>query len=95
MQQFAESLGLNTVAAKIDIKTLNGLGDCQVIVYLPGQKHFAVLGMMDAEYVRLIDMSSNKFYFASGQASFAIIRTTVSVFAFRRKQTDQQSGQGP
>jgi ABC-type bacteriocin/lantibiotic exporter with double-glycine peptidase domain len=63
MQQFAQSLGLNTCALKTDIETLKGLGDYQVIVYLSQQNHFVVLAGVDAEFIRLIDMDNNRFYY--------------------------------
>ena len=63
MQQYADSIGLNSAAVKTDIQTLKDLGDYQVIVHLPQQNHFVVLGEMDGRYVRLIDLSSNRFYY--------------------------------
>ena len=63
MQQFAQNLGLNAVAVKTDIETLAGVDSYQVIVYLPEQKHFVVLETVDNEFVRLIDLGSNAFYY--------------------------------
>lgn len=63
MQQFTESVGLNGIAVKTDIETLKDLSSYKVIVHLPMQNHFAVLGDIDSQYVRLIDLSSNNFYF--------------------------------
>lgn len=63
MQRFASNAGLTTTAVKTDIETLASAGNYQAIVHLPQQKHFAVLGYIDAEFIRLIDLSSNNFYF--------------------------------
>ena len=63
MQQFAQSLGLNTFAINTDIKTLKNLSDYQVIVYLPQQNHFVVLADIDAEFIRIIDLDNNRFYY--------------------------------
>ncbi len=63
MRQFAQSLGLNAVAVKTDIKQIKNLDDYQVIVHLPGQKHFVVLSEIDDKYVRLIDLAENTFYY--------------------------------
>jgi len=62
MKQFAESLNLNTYAVKTDLQTLKNLTGYQVILHLPIDNHFAVLGDLDDKYVRLIDLSSNNFY---------------------------------
>ena len=35
----------------------------QLIVPLPEQRHFVVLGEADGEYVGLIDLDSNMFYY--------------------------------
>jgi hypothetical protein len=62
IKQFASDLDLATCAIRTDIKTLKNLSDCQVIIYLPSDNHFAVLGDIDDKYVRLIDLSSDSFY---------------------------------
>lgn len=63
MQQFVQSRGLEANAVKTNVEMLTGAHDYQVIVHLPGQNHFVVLGDIDSEYVRLIDLSSNTFYY--------------------------------
>lgn len=62
IKQLAESLGLNCRAVKTDIQTLKNLSGCQVILHIPGQKHFVVLGAIDDKYVWTVDLSGNKFY---------------------------------
>jgi hypothetical protein len=63
IQQFAQGLGLNSFALKTDIETLKRLSDYQVIVYLPQRNHFVVLAGVDSEFIRLIDMDNNRFYY--------------------------------
>ncbi len=70
MQQFAQNLGLNTFAINTDIKTLRNLSDYQVIVYLPQQNHFVVLADVDAEFIRLIDLDKNRFYYRQSLGCF-------------------------
>ena len=62
MKQFAEGINLNAYAVKTDIKALKNLSGYQVIVHLPADDHFVVLGDIDDKYVRLIDLSSNRLY---------------------------------
>lgn len=62
IKQFSDSLGLTTRAVKTDLKELKNLTNYQVLVYLPADNHFAVLGNVDDDYIRLIDLNSNSFY---------------------------------
>lgn len=62
IKHFAEDLGLDARAARIDIEALKTLSDYQVIVHLPTRDHFVVVGDIDDKYVRLIDLSSNRLY---------------------------------
>lgn len=62
IRQLAQGLGLYCRAVKTDIQTLKNLSGCQVILYIPGQKHFVVLEAIDDKYVWTIDLSSRKFY---------------------------------
>lgn len=70
MQQFVQSLGLNTFAIKTDIETLRNLGDYQVIVYLPQRNHFVVLAEVEPEFIRLIDLDNNMFYYRQSTGCF-------------------------
>ena len=56
------NINLNAYAVKTDIKALKNLSGYQVIVYLPADDHFAVLGDTDDKYVRLIDLNNNRLY---------------------------------
>jgi len=63
LRQFAQGLGFYCLAAKTDIQTLKNLNGCQAILHLPGPNHFIVLEHIDDEYVWVIDLDSNNFYY--------------------------------
>jgi len=63
MKQFAQQLGLYCRAVTTDIVTLRGLNNCQVILHIPGKKHFVVLESVDNYFVRIIDLTKDKFYY--------------------------------
>jgi hypothetical protein len=63
MKQFAQQLGLYCRAVTTDIETLKGLDNCQVILHIPGKKHFVVLESIDNNFVRIIDLTKDKFYY--------------------------------
>jgi len=63
LRQFAQSLSFYCLAGKTDIATLKNLKDCQMILHLPGPNHYVVVEHIDDEYVWIIDLDSNKFYY--------------------------------
>jgi len=63
MKQFAQGLGLYCRAVKTDLATLRELEGVQVILHIPSRHHFVVLDQVDDRDVRLIDLSSNKFFY--------------------------------
>ena len=63
LRQFAQRMGFYCLAAKTDIQSLRNLNGCQVILHLPGPNHYVVLEHIDNEYVWIIDMDDNKFYY--------------------------------
>ena len=63
IKQFAQSLGLYCRAVTTDIDTLKNLINCQIILHIPGRKHFVVLESINSSYVRIIDLASDKFYY--------------------------------
>jgi hypothetical protein len=62
IKQLAQGLGLYCRAVKTDIQTLKSLSGCQVILHIPGKKHFVVLEAIDDRYIWTIDLASRKFY---------------------------------
>lgn len=63
MKQFAQGLGLYCRAVKTDLAALRDLEGAQAILHIPARRHYVVLGEIDDRNVRLIDLSSNKFYY--------------------------------
>jgi len=63
MKQFAQGLGLYGRAVKTDIPTLKSLYGCQAILHFPGKNHFVVLDHADNQYVWIIDLANNRFYY--------------------------------
>ncbi|MFA5239096.1 MAG: cysteine peptidase family C39 domain-containing protein [Phycisphaerae bacterium] len=62
MKQFTQRLGLYCLAVKADIQTLKSLDNCEVILHIPGKKHFVALEGIDDKYIWTIDLAGNKFY---------------------------------
>ncbi len=63
MKQFLQRRGLYCRAVKTDIQTLKSLEGCEIILHIPGKKHFVVLDTIDGEYVWAIDLAGDKFYY--------------------------------
>jgi len=61
MKDLALSLGLYCRAVRTDIQTLRNLSGCQVILHIPKNNHFVVLGDIDSEYVWSIDLTKDRF----------------------------------
>jgi hypothetical protein len=76
MKQFIQNLGLNCRAVQTDLKTLTGLGNCQIILYLPQKQHFVVVDSIDGGYVRIVDLASRKFYYRTDISFFDMDWTT-------------------
>jgi hypothetical protein len=63
MKEFVLGLGLYCRAVQLDIKALEKLDGCEVILHIPGKNHFIVLGDIDDRYVSSIDLTNNKFFY--------------------------------
>jgi hypothetical protein len=63
MKQFAQGIGLYCQAVKTDVQTLKSLYGCEVILHIPGKKHFVALDAIDDKYIWTVDLASNKFYY--------------------------------
>ncbi len=61
MKTLAIRSGLYCRAVRIDVQTLRSLAGSQVILHLPGENHFVVLGDIDEAYIWKIDLASDKF----------------------------------
>ncbi len=72
LRQFARGLGFHCLAVKTDIRTLKNLKSCQAILHLPRAKHYVVLEHIDDEYVWIIDLDANNFYYRTKLEHFGI-----------------------
>jgi len=72
LKEFAEGLGLYCRAVTTDIQALESLDGCKVILHIPWKNHFVVLGGIDNECVRTIDLASNQFYYRTDLAFFGM-----------------------
>ncbi len=70
MKEFVQGLGLYCRAVQFDIKALQKLDGCEVILHIPEKKHFIVLGDIDDRYVSSIDLTNNKFFYRTDVAFF-------------------------
>lgn len=72
MKQFAQGLGLHCRAVQTDIETLRHLDNCQVILHIPAKGHFVVLEGIDNNFVRIIDLASDRFYYRTDVSFFGM-----------------------
>lgn len=72
MKQFIQGRGLYCRTVKTDIQTLKSLEGCEIILHIPGKKHFVVLDTIDGEYVWAIDLAGDKFYYRTDVAFFGM-----------------------
>ncbi len=72
MKQFAQRLGLHCRAVQTDIETLKNLDNCQVILHIPAKDHFVVLEGVDNNFVRIIDLASDRFYYHTDVSFFGM-----------------------
>jgi hypothetical protein len=84
MKEFVRNLGLNGFAVKIDLETLKTLRDSYAILHLPEVNHYVVLGNIDDEYARLIDLDKNNFYYRSRIEHFNAIWDNTALLIANR-----------
>ena len=92
MKQFVQHLGLYCRAVQLDIKTLQKLDGCEVILHIPGKNHFIVLGEIDDRYVSSIDLTNNKFYYRTDVAFFGMDWTEGIALLISKKPIKIQGG---
>ncbi|UCF42241.1 MAG: hypothetical protein JSV99_06405, partial [Planctomycetota bacterium] len=63
IKQLMQSLGLYCRAIRADVKTLRQLNGCEAILHIPGDHHFVAFERIDNEYVWIVDLADNKFYY--------------------------------
>ena len=79
MKQFLRNLGLHSLAVKTDLGALRELDDGWIILHLPVKNHYVVLANIDDEYVRLIDLDQNNFYYRNTIEYFESIWDNVAL----------------
>jgi len=72
LRQFAQDLGFHCLAVKADILTLKNLKNCQAILHLPAANHYVVFEYIDDEYVWVIDLDSNRFFYRTKLSKFGL-----------------------
>ena len=72
LRQFAQQLGFYCLAAKTNVQTLKDLKGCQAILHLPRANHYVVLEHIDDEYVWIIDLDANNFYYRTKINEFGL-----------------------
>lgn len=70
MKAFAKDMGLYCRAVQTDLATLRDLDGVQAILHIPGKQHYVVLDEVENQSVRLIDLSSSRFYYPQSVDSF-------------------------
>ena len=72
LRQFVQELGLHCLAVKTDIQTLKNLKNCQAILHLSSANHYVVFEYIDNEYIWVIDLDSNKFFYRTKLKDFGL-----------------------
>jgi hypothetical protein len=63
LRSTAQGMGLKTLAVRTDLKSLRKINNSEVILHLPSDDHYVVLGEIDDTYVRLIDLTKSNFHY--------------------------------
>jgi hypothetical protein len=92
MKRFVQQMGLYCRAVKIDIQTLQSLNNCEVILHIPGKKHFVVLGTIDDKYIWSIDLASNKFCYRTDINFFGMDWTEGTALLISNQPIKLQDG---
>jgi len=88
LRQFAQDLGFYCLAVKTDVQTLKNLKNCHAILNLPGANHYVVLEHIDDEYVWIIDLDSNKFYYRIKPGQFGLDWSNVTALLISEESLD-------
>ena len=70
MRQLARNLQCNAAAITTDLQALKNMQGVQIILYLPNTRHYVILDHIDSEYVWLVDLNSDKFYYSIALDNF-------------------------
>ncbi|MFA6186643.1 MAG: cysteine peptidase family C39 domain-containing protein [Phycisphaerae bacterium] len=94
MQTFASGMGLQCLAARINVRKLNGLTDYKPILYLPWGKHYVVFSHIENDNVWVIDMAGNRLCYDIPLEKFisaGIDTNTVVLFVSDKSITIQEN----
>ena len=72
MKQFAQGMGFYCKAIKADINTLRNLGNCEIILHIPGKKHFIAVGDIGSQSIGVVDLADSKFYYRADLDFFSM-----------------------
>ncbi len=72
MKKYAESKGLYCKAVTTDLQTLKNLSGCQVILHLPEKNHYVLLDRIDENYVWIIDLTKDNFYYRANAGLYGM-----------------------
>lgn len=72
MHNLIQTCDLNSAAVRGNIESIASIKNCQVILHLSEANHYVVLDHVDDKYVWLIDLDSDKFYYRTSYAQFAL-----------------------
>jgi hypothetical protein len=70
MREFARGLGLYCHAGKTSLETLRSLNGTKAILHLPEEDHYVVPAHIDDEYVWIVDLDRNKFFYRTTLKKF-------------------------
>lgn len=72
MKQLAQKMGFYCKVVKADISTLRNLGNCEIILHIPGKKHFVAVGDIAGDSIGIVDLADSKFYYRADLNFFSM-----------------------
>lgn len=72
MKQFAQGMGFYCKVVEADIDTLRNLKDCEIILHIPGKKHFVAVSDISGESIGIVDLADSKFYYRADLDFFSM-----------------------
>ncbi|MHB9069386.1 MAG: cysteine peptidase family C39 domain-containing protein [Sedimentisphaerales bacterium] len=94
MQVFVREMGLQSLAARINVRALNRLSNYKPIVYLPWEKHYVVFSHIENDNVWVIDMAGNRLCYDIPLEKFVsagIDTNTVVLFVSDKSMSIQEN----
>jgi hypothetical protein len=88
MKGFVDGLGLNSLAVKTDLAALRFAEGYQAILHLPEDNHYVVLGNVGDDYVRLIDLDKNDFYYRHSIEHFESVWDNTALIVGNKPVTE-------